>query len=80
MKHIFKIFILALLLPVFATNAAGQNTKSLISSGDRALAGYDFESARHDYARALERTQDSTERIILSEKITWCENGLNMLN
>lgn len=80
MKHIFKIFILALLLPVFATNAAGQNTKSLISSGDRALGSYDFEAARHDYARALERTQDSTERIILSEKITWCENGLNMLN
>ena len=79
MRHIFKIILVAALLPFFALPAAGQGAKALTTSGDKALGSYNFEEAKHDYARALERTQDSTERMVLSEKITWCDNGLNML-
>ena len=79
MKHIFHTCLLAGLL-VMAMPAAAQSARSSISSGDKALGSYNFEAARGDYARALERTQDSTERVALMEKITWCENGLSMLN
>ena len=79
MKHIFQIILLAALTALFAIPASGQGAKALISSGDKALGSYNFEEAKHDYARALERTQDSTERMVLSEKITWCDNGMNML-
>jgi len=79
MKNIFRIFLLAILVPFLAPQATAQNVNALISSGDKALGGYDFEAARDNYTHALERTQDSTERIILQEKLTWCENGINML-
>ena len=79
MKHIFHTCLLAGLL-VMAMPAGAQSARSSITSGDKALASYNFEAARNDYARALERTQDSTERVALMEKITWCENGLSMLN
>ena len=79
MKHIFKFILSAAIAALFALPATGQGSKALTSSGDKALGSYNFEEAKHDYARALERTQDSTERMVLSEKITWCENGLNML-
>ncbi len=79
MKHKFRIVLLAALTALFALPVAGQGAKALTTSGDKALGSYNFEEAKHDYARALERTQDSTERMVLSEKITWCDNGMNML-
>lgn len=80
MKHLFKITLTTILALFLALPAVGQSVKALMSSGDKALGSYNFEAAKHDYARALERAQDSTERMVLSEKITWCENGLNMLH
>ncbi|MBQ9583126.1 MAG: SPOR domain-containing protein [Bacteroidales bacterium] len=66
-------------LMVVSLPAAGQSTRSYIAGGDKALSGYNFEAARGDYTRALEQSSDSTERVMLLEKITWCENGQNML-
>ena len=77
MKQIRTICLIAAL--ALALPAAAQNARSLAASGDKALAGYDFAAAKDDYTRALDRTQDSTEKMVLLEKITWCENGLNML-
>ncbi len=77
MKQIRTICLLAAL--AIALPAAAQNARSLAASGDKALAGYDFKAAINDYTRALERSQDSTERLMLMEKITWCENGRNMM-
>lgn len=79
MKSIFKLILPAVLMPLLALPVRAQNAKALISSGDKALGSYNFEAAKEDFSRALERTQDSTERIILQEKLTWCENGINML-
>ena len=79
MKNIFRISLPAVLLLLITPTVMAQSPKSLISSGDKALGSYNFEAARSDYSHALERTQDSTERIILQEKIMWCENGINML-
>ena len=64
---------------VVAMPVAAQSARSYITSGDKELGSYNFEAAKTDYTRALERTQDSTERVALLEKITCCENGLNML-
>lgn len=78
MKRIYTIILFAALaaasLPV-----SGQSSRTLMSSGDKALGIYNFEAAKDDYVRALERAQDSTERMVLQEKITWCENGISML-
>ena len=78
MKILTKICLVAATMAVSATLCA-QNVKSLTTSGDKARMNYDFESAASDYRRALDRTQDSTERIVLMEKITYCENGQSML-
>ena len=58
---------------------SGQTAKALTASGDKARDSYNFAAAKSDYTKALERTQDSTERVVLLEKITYCENGESML-
>ena len=73
-----RISCLALAL-MLALPLAGQNSRQLATSGDKALAAYDFAGAKKDYTLALERCQDTTERLMLLEKITWCENGSSML-
>lgn len=78
MKILTKICLMAVAIAVSASLDA-QNVKTLTSSGDKARMSYDFESAAADYRRALDRSQDSTERIVLMEKITYCENGQSML-
>ena len=78
MKNLTKIcFLVAAVIASTSLNA--QNIKTLISNGDKARMSYDFESAASDYRRALDRSQDSTERMVLMEKITYCENGQSML-
>ena len=79
MKRILSICLIAILM-VISMPVAAQSARSYITSGDKALGSYNFEEAKTDYTRALERTQDSTERVALLEKITCCENGLNMLS
>lgn len=78
MKHIFSYCLAALLLCLPALLPA-QNARQTAASGDKALGSYNFEAAKADYTRALVQTADSTERVVLMEKITWCENGSNML-
>ena len=78
MKRLYTILMLAA-LTVISLPAAAQGARTMISNGDKALGSYNFELARNEYLRALERTQDTTERMVLMEKITWCENGLSML-
>lgn len=78
MKSMFKYWLSAAFLLVSAAVLA-QSPRHLVTSGDKALSSYNFEAAKGDYTRALERTQDSTERVLLMEKITYCENGLSML-
>ena len=80
MKTCFKISFLVLLMAVCTSTVAAQDARSLIKSGDKALYSYNFAAARDDYARALERTDDPQELASIEEKITWCENGINMLN
>ena len=80
MKTCFKISFLTLVLAAFAAPAVAQDARSLLLSGDKALYSYNFAAARDDYARALERTSDPVERAAIEEKLTWCENGINMLN
>ena len=78
MKRIYTI-LLMIALSAGTLPAWGQSARTLTSSGDKALGSYNFEAAKAEYTRALERTQDSTERMVLMEKITWCENGSSML-
>ncbi len=77
MKNLRKIVLIAAI--ALSASASGQSYRSLVSSGDKAMGSYSFEAAKRDYSRALERAQDSTERAVLQEKITWCENGIGML-
>ena len=78
MKRLYTILTLVV-LAALPLPAVAQGARSLVGNGDKALGSYNFETARNEYTRALERTQDSTERMVLMEKITWCENGLSML-
>lgn len=77
MKNLHTIVLIAAL--AISAQASGQSYRSLVSSGDKAMGSYSFEAAKSDYAKALDRAQDSTERAVLQEKITWCENGIGML-
>ncbi len=77
MKNLHTIVLIAAL--ALSAQASGQSYRSLVSSGDKAMGSYSFEAAKSDYSKALDRAQDSTERAVLQEKITWCENGIGML-
>ena len=48
MKHLFKIILTAVLVPLIGIPAMGQSAKALMSSGDKALGSYNFEEAKHD--------------------------------
>ena len=67
MKRLYTILMLAA-LTVISLPAAAQGARTMISNGDKALGSYNFELARNEYLRALERTQDTTERMVLMEK------------